>query len=176
MRLGSFFQRVAASLGDIGANTAIEGFMYNISGQEGSLDVGFTAQSVFGACQGEQRMYWALFEPAGLNEAGKDLGYSLDPKYRPPPLVYNCDSKCVSGGHVPLASFQGLCPTATWGALDAPSGGAAGCGQPPLAISACASTKRTHALRWLCGRSRALRARTSWQVHSKGWMEGRSLH
>jgi hypothetical protein len=124
MRVGSFFQRVAASLGDIGDNTGIEGFRYNISGQAGQLDVPFTAQSAFGTCQGEQPIHWALFEPAGVDEAGKDLGYSLDPKYRPPPLLYNCDSKCGSGGHMPLVGTPGLCDAATWGTLDTPAGGA----------------------------------------------------
>jgi hypothetical protein len=125
MRAGSFFQRVLAPLGSDGDNTAIQGFRYNISGRDGSLDVTLTAESAFGTCQGEQSMHWALFTPAVVDENGKD-GYSLDPKYRPPPLLYNCASKCVSGGHMPPADTRGICPTATWGALDSSAGGAAG--------------------------------------------------
>lgn len=157
VRVGSFFQRVAAALGSDGDNTAIQNFRYNISGQAGSLDVPFTAQSAFGACQGEQRMYWALFTPAGVNALGQDLGYDLDPKYRPPPLLYNCDSKCASGGHVPPAGTQGLCATARWGTLDTTTAGStAGSGRPPLAVCAYQSAPRVTCAKASRAHSRAL--------------------
>jgi hypothetical protein len=115
---GSFFQRVNASLGEVGDNTAIEGFKYPISGPAGSQDIALN-RSTFETCVGKQSLYMALFD--ALSENGS---YSLDPNYRPPALVYNCDSKCVSGGHAPPAGTQGLCPDATWDALSVPAGGA----------------------------------------------------
>ena len=123
--VGSFFQRVAAVLGSDGDNTAIAGYTYPISGKAGSQDISFSAESAFGICSGERLMHWALFVPLGLNEFRTDLGYSLDPKYRPPPLLYNCASNCVSGGHVPPAGTRGLCPTAVWHMLNALDAGGA---------------------------------------------------
>ncbi len=116
---GSFFQRVSALLGEVGDHAAIEGFTYPISEPAGSQDITLDAWSTFGTCKGKQSLYMALF--AALGENG---GYSLDPNYWPPVLVYNCDSKCVSGGHAPPAGTQGLCPDATWDALSVPAGGA----------------------------------------------------
>jgi hypothetical protein len=106
-----------------GNGTEIDGFTYYISGQTGSQEIQFDASSAFAGCIGKQRISWALFEPLGANEFGKDLGYSLDPNYRPPSLVYNCNSTCVSGGHAPPNGTQGLCPDAAWDALGTVAGG-----------------------------------------------------
>jgi hypothetical protein len=120
---GSFFQRVNASLGSAGDNIAIEGYKYPIIGEAGSHHITLDARSAFGVCTGVQPFYLALFVPLGTNEFGAELGYSLSPNYRPPALLYNCSSACVSGGHAPPAGTRGLCPNAAWVVSDIPAGG-----------------------------------------------------
>jgi len=112
---GASFERMVAALGSDGENSRIQGNNYTIQAKTGSLNIPFDAQRAFGVCKGEQRMHWALFQPGATA--------SLDPNYRPPPLVYNCDSKCVSGGNMPDLGTQGLCPNAVWGVLQARAGG-----------------------------------------------------
>jgi len=110
---GSFFQRVNGSDGD---HAAMEGYTYPISGKAGSKNITLDVRSSFRTCEGTQRLYMALFDPAGENG-----GYVDDANYWPPALLYNCKSNCVSGGHAPPAGTPGLCPDATWDELDVPA-------------------------------------------------------
>jgi hypothetical protein len=110
---------VAASLGNDGDNTAIEGYTFPITGTKGSIPI--AADTLIGSCSGVQSFYLALFVPLDGNDNSAPLGYSLDPKYRPPPLLYDCDAKCFSGGNAPPAGTQGLCRTARWDRLDLPA-------------------------------------------------------
>jgi len=115
--LGAFFDRENEN------NTAVyAGWRQGISGLAGSLPM-WWPQPFVSECRqapGVQSLRYALFVPLGMNEFGHDRGYSLDPKFRPPPLLYDCNLKCFFGGHkdsrTPPATDgpNEICKSAKW--------------------------------------------------------------